>query len=414
MTVPGLHKKQEAPVDGDPVALVAAIAVVPTILEVLCSTTGMGFAAVARVTEDRWIACGVRDTIGFGLAPGGELKIETTVCQTVRQYRNAVVIDDAATDPDWCGHSVSALYGIRGYISVPIILPDGSFFGTLCAVDMRPQSLRNEAVAGMFALFAELIAFHLDAQGRLAQAEALLAREREASVLRDQFIAVLGHDLRNPLASIEAGARLLRKAGLGQKGETILELMEQSTGRMGRLIGNVLDFARSRLGGGMALTRRRDATLAQTLAHVVSEHRTAMPERVIEAEIALHTDVNCDADRIGQLLSNLMGNALTHGASDRPMQVHAVTQGGELELSVVNAGVPIAPEAMEQMFQPFFRGRQADRAAGQEASRDGLGLGLYIASEIARAHGGRLEVESGPVQTRFTFRMPVGEAQAAG
>ena len=102
------------------VAAIARIDVIPTILEVVCRTTGMGFAAIARVTEDRWIACAVRDEIEFGLAPGGELKVETTICDAIRASGQAVVIDHVTADQDFCGHPTPAMYGFQSYISMPI------------------------------------------------------------------------------------------------------------------------------------------------------------------------------------------------------------------------------------------------------------------------------------------------------
>ena len=197
---------------------VARIPAVATILEVVCRTTGMGFAAVARVTEDRWIACDVRDEIQFGLKPGGELKVETTICNEIRQSGNAVVIDHVSRDNVFCSHPTPAMYGFESYISVPIILPGRGFFGTLCAIDPRPARVNTPPVIGMFNLFAELIAFHLDAQERLAASAASLSDERRTAELREQFIAVLGHDLRNPLASIDGGAQLLGKMPLRRVG----------------------------------------------------------------------------------------------------------------------------------------------------------------------------------------------------
>ncbi|MDP1910051.1 MAG: GAF domain-containing protein, partial [Hyphomicrobium sp.] len=152
----------------DDVALISGIDAVPTILEVCCRTTGMGFAAVARVTEDRWVACAVRDEISFGLKPGSELKVETTICDAIRAGGKAIVIDHVAEDQDFCGHPTPALYGFQSYISMPIFRRDGSFFGTLCAIDPRPAKLKNPSIIGMFKLFAELISFHVDAQERLA------------------------------------------------------------------------------------------------------------------------------------------------------------------------------------------------------------------------------------------------------
>src|SRR5277367_373856 len=125
------------------VAAVASIKAIPSLLNIVCRTTGMRFAAVARVTEDRWIACAVRDDIEFGLQPGGELKVETTICHEIRQSHRAVVIDHVAEDEVFAGHHTPALYGFQSYISVPITLADGRIFGTLCAIDPRPARLKN-------------------------------------------------------------------------------------------------------------------------------------------------------------------------------------------------------------------------------------------------------------------------------
>lgn len=378
------------------IAAVQGIAAVPRILEVVCRSTGMGFAAVARVTEQRWICCAVRDEIAFGLTPGGELQLETTICHEIRQSGEAVVIDSVADDLVFCGHHTPAQYGFQSYISMPIILADGSFFGTLCAIDPRPARLNTPQTVGMFKLFAELIATHLDAANRLAASEARLLGEREASELREQFIAVLGHDLRNPLASIAAGTKLLTRGN--RDAAPILALMQQSVARMSALIDNVLDFARGRLGGGIALNRATQS-LEPVLNQVIAELRAGFPESQIDTDFDLTRQVDCDSGRVAQLFSNLLGNALTHGTPGAPVRVRANTHKDEFELSVANAGEPIPPEAINRLFQPFYRVAQD--------SGQGLGLGLYIASEIARAHGGRLDVASSPQETRFTFRMPL-------
>src|SRR4051794_38236207 len=296
------------------VAAISRIEAVPRILEVVCRTTGMGFAAVARVTEDRWIACSVRDEIAFGLRPGGELKVETTICDEIRQSREGVIINHVAEDEVYCRHPTPAMYGFQSYISMPIFLKDGSFFGTLCAIDPKPAKLKNPDVIGMFKLFAEMIAYHLDAGQRLASAEASLLDARAASELREQFIAVLGHDLRNPLASIAAGTRLIKKTPLDEKATTILDMMHKSVERMSALIDNVLDFARGRLGGGLTLSRTRDP-LEPALKHVIDELQSTHPDRIIEAAFEFTQPVHGDRVRIAQLFSNLLGNALMYGAA---------------------------------------------------------------------------------------------------
>ncbi len=146
---------------------IGRIAAVPTMLDVVCRVTGMGFAAVARVTSDRWIACSVKDDIQFGLKPGGELKVETTICHEIRQSGEAVIIDHVAENAQYRAHHTPLQYGFQSYISMPIVLPDGTFFGTLCAIDPRPARLKTPETIGMFKLFAELIAFHLDANAKL-------------------------------------------------------------------------------------------------------------------------------------------------------------------------------------------------------------------------------------------------------
>jgi signal transduction histidine kinase len=376
---------------------IQSIDAVTRILEVVCRTTGMGFSAVARVTEDRWICCAVRDEISFGIAPGGELKVQTTICNEIRYSLQPVVIDNVDSDEVFCDHPTPALYGFKSYVSLPIILANGRMFGTLCAIDPRPAKVNTPQTIGMFKLFAELIAFHLDAIHRLQSSEASLQDERRTSELRDQFIAVLGHDLRNPLASISAGINLLKR-NKPEAAPEILRLMGQSVIRMTTLITNVLDFARGRLGDGLHL-QKESHDLAPFLDHVVSELQSAFPDRIIVADFNLTQPVNCDASRMGQLFSNLLGNALTYGAPDQPVRVAAKTSDGQFELAVANTGDPIAPESFARLFQPFSR--------GTASNQQGLGLGLYIASEIARAHGGTIDAVSTQEETRFTLRMPV-------
>jgi sigma-B regulation protein RsbU (phosphoserine phosphatase) len=229
-------------------------------------------------------------------------------------------------------------------------------------------------------------------------AEGSLFDERHTSALREQFIAVLGHDLRNPLASIDGGLRLIERTPLNDKARAVIAMAHVSVGRMAALIENVMDFARARLGGGCTIDRS-DCDLELVLLHVVQELRTAWTDRIIETEFSLNAPVNCDPGRISQLLSNLTANALTHGAADGPVRVRAVMDDRAFEMSVSNLGTPIPTDAFERLFQPFTRG-------DVRPSQHGLGLGLYIASEIARAHGGVLSAASSPEETRFTFRMP--------
>jgi sigma-B regulation protein RsbU (phosphoserine phosphatase) len=227
-----------------------------------------------------------------------------------------------------------------------------------------------------------------------------LRREHDAAELREQFIAVLGHDLRNPLASISAGARLLDQTAQSEKQRQIIAMMQTTVMRMAKLIDDILDLARGRLGGGIGLEPTAHLPLEPVLVQVVDELRLASSGRTIVTEFRIDRAVNCDRSRIGQMLSNLLGNALTHGASNKPIVVHAETTATSFELWVSNAGETIPASAMDKLFEPFFRGNA-------RASRQGLGLGLYIASQIAKAHGGEMAVTSTAAETRFTFTMPL-------
>jgi sigma-B regulation protein RsbU (phosphoserine phosphatase) len=237
-------------------------------------------------------------------------------------------------------------------------------------------------------------------QGRAAEAVGKLTVEQEAAQLREQFIAVLGHDLRNPLASIVGAARLLRREGQSEKALKVLAMMESSVDRMAGLIDDVMDFARGRLGSGIGLHRNL-APLEPVLRQVVEELEANHPSRDFICEFDLPEAVSFDAGRIGQLVSNLLGNALVHGAPKAPVRLGAVTRAGAFRIWVVNAGPAIPAKAMARLFQPFFRGEV-------RVSQQGLGLGLHIASEIARAHGGTLTVASDETETRFTLEVPSG------
>jgi signal transduction histidine kinase len=361
----------------------------------------MGFAAIAKVTEDRWIACSVLDHIGFGLKAGGELKVETTICHEVRAAQKPVIIDHVDNDEVYREHPTPRQYGFQSYISMPIFLADGRFFGTLCAIDPRPAHVNTPEIIGMFKLFAELIAFHIDASEKLKKAESRLLAERGISELREQFIGVLGHDLRTPLGAISMGVQELKLGALDEDQAWTVGMMARSVARMSDLINDAMDFTRGRLGGGITLETRSDMLVEQVLKHVIEEVRAIWPDRRIDAHFTLRESIQYDRKRIAQLFNNLLANAMTHGKAGTPVTVRVVSGDGRFELSVSNAADPIPPEVLQRLFEPFSRGGSTDY-------KQGLGLGLYIALEIARSHGGALGVISTPEETRFTFTMASG------
>ncbi len=378
---------------------VASISVVPSILEVICRTTGMGFSAVARVTDEKWICCAVRDEIAFGLGVGGELVLESTICHEIRQSGQGVIIDHVELDSHFRTHHTPAMYGFQSYISIPIIRKNGDFFGTLCAIDPKPHVLNTTETINMFKLFAELISFHLDASDKLAISEKSLLEERETAELRDQFIAILGHDLLNPVGAVLNVAQLLLRIPSDERVTRLANIVQDSAYRMKALIENILDFARGRLGEGIILKRQDNEPLEDMLGKVLTELRIIWPNTTIETNFDLGAPVNCDGRRIAQLFSNILGNALSHGEKGQPVKVEAISNNSGFTLSVTNSGDKIPAAVMERLFHPFYRGEV-------EPHKEGLGLGLYISSEIAKAHDGTLSVKSTEEDTCFTLWLP--------
>ena len=362
--------------------------------------------------------------------------IENAPCGYITLHANGRIEHVNLTFLTWSGHAADQMVGKR--FSDFLTIPGRIYYETHIAPLLRMQGFFNEFAIDMLNAVGEPLQMiananeRRDPDGKLLlvrlalikatdrrryEQELLAARElsiaaekatqevlrleQETSDLREQFIAVLGHDLRNPLASISAGARILDRTVRSEKEHQVIAMMQTTVMRMASMIDNVLDFARGRLGGGITLEREAGKPLEPVLTQVVDELRLAWPGRVIEADFAIDRPVNCDRVRIGQLLSNLLGNALTHGAFDEPVVVHAETWDGSFELWVANVGEPIPPASIKKLFEPFFRGKA-------RVSTQGLGLGLYIASQIARAHGGTLTVTSTPTETRFTFSMPLG------
>lgn len=382
--------------DIDAIGKIPAIA---HILEIVCTTTGMGFSAVARVTTDKWVSCAVNDKIDFGLAVGGELLLETTICNEIRQHHKPVIIEHVAEDKEFSRHHTPAMYGFQSYISVPIMLKSGDFFGTLCAIDPKPTKINNTTIVGMFTMFADLIAFHLDAIDQLAISEETLQEKREIAELREQFIAILGHDLRNPLNAISNSAQLLARLNHEDRSQRLVNIIKDSSYRMNGLVENMLDFASGRLGGGITISRTPDEDLEVVLIQVIEEMQAVWPDRNIKLNFDLRHAVSADGKRIAQLFSNLLGNALNYSPPDSTIEITAISNEDEFNLCVANQGKPIPAAAMERLFQPFSRGEV-------EPTQKGLGLGLYIASEIAKAHGGSLNVSSDTEKTCFTLLLP--------
>ena len=240
----------------------------------------------------------------------------------------------------------------------------------------------------------------------LAAERAALAEKNRIQEFQERFLAILGHDLRNPLASIDMGAGILRQSLTEPANIRILDRMQSSSRRMTRMIEQILDLTRSRLAGALEMfPEPMDLRLA--LSRIVEEMRVAFPARVIALD-CLSLRGMWDRDRLEQVFSNLIGNALVHGDPNAPVTVRATMDADQVRVSVHNQGAPIPPEVVTTIFNPFRRGERESRTS----KTAGLGLGLYISHEIVRGHGGRIDVDSTASDgTTFRISLPIHPTQ---
>ena len=223
-----------------------------------------------------------------------------------------------------------------------------------------------------------------------------LATEKANVLLREQLIAVLGHDLRNPLSSIMMAGSMLKNS-VAEDDKQLVSIINQSSLRMRELINNILDFARTRLGEGIIL-KKENILIKPVIEQVINELALSFPRQKINLLCDSNVTVYCDPNRIGQLLSNLVSNALTHGEKGAPISVTLHRDENSFELAIINKGNPIPADMQQHLFEPFSK-------EGKRPSQQGLGLGLYICAEIARAHEATLTCTSNLSETCFRFQM---------
>lgn len=236
----------------------------------------------------------------------------------------------------------------------------------------------------------------------LVRLEVRARRAKEfATTLRERLLAIVGHDLRNPLGAITMGmAVLMRKEGLDPSVFTLVRRIERSAQRMTRLIADVLDFARIQQGRVLPL-ERVPADVHEVVRQVVDEFQLAHPEAVVRLEVGGPVVARVDPERLAEAVSNLVSNAFQHGRGPLTVRVRDA-EPGLLTVEVHNQGPAIPTEDLPRLFDPYAHGRERG-----EPRVGGLGLGLYIAQEIVRGHGGRIEVRSSPEEgTTFAIVVP--------
>lgn len=247
---------------------------------------------------------------------------------------------------------------------------------------------------------------------RRAEEEAVTVRAREMELLttaefRERLIGIIGHDLRNPLNAIVMASTLqLARGHLTDEDARLAKRVVSSGQRMARMIGQLVEFTRARLGGGFTLTLK-ECHLGTICRDIAEELRISSAHEIHQtSEGELHG--RWDADRIAEALSNIAGNAVDHATPGTPVVMHAYGEAGTAVIEITNQGACIPPALLPGIFKAF-------RGEGSQAkpNTDHLGLGLYIASEVAQSHGGTLSVRSSNGATTFTMRLPRTAARAA-
>ena len=222
---------------------------------------------------------------------------------------------------------------------------------------------------------------------------------------RGIFLGILSHDLRNPLGSVRMSAELAMKmGGLNDRQSMLMSQVVESTDRATEIVTHLLDLTRARLGSGLPVVREH--TNLEFIARVIVEEiRTMHPDRVVNIQASGDTEGALDKPRIGQVLSNLLGNAIQYGFKDVPITVIVQGDGDSVVVSVHNYGIPIAPEVVGRIFDSLTRG--SDYNDERYPALFNLGLGLYISKEIVISHQGMISVTSSEKEgTTFTARLP--------
>ncbi len=397
------------------------IAIVPTILEVICNTTGMGFAAVARVTKEKWIACSVRDEIQFGLAPGGELEIQTTICNEIRDSGKLVVIDHVSEDIHFCNHHTPKMYGFQSYISVPIILKTGEFFGTLCSIDPRPASLNNSKTIGMFTLFADLISFHLQSLDLMDQShKAMRDLNQQLVDTKDenrQYHYISHHNLQEPLRKISIFSDLLITASEEmdvEKTKAVARKINQSAQRFSAMMKKLSEFSNLSYGDHSFLS----VDLSEIVSSVCSNLKTEVEKKNAKIKVGPLPVIYGIPLQLEQLFFHLVSNALKFTREDtQPVIQIRFTELGDqsfnktlqsdqsyyVQIQVTDNGIGIEKSELKRIFDIFSQ-------SNLDAGLDGFGIGLAYCFKIVRLHLGAIHVQSRLGEgTTFSVVLPINQ-----
>lgn len=404
---------------------------IPKLLSVICQTTGMGFSAVARVTEDRWITCSSEDHLNFGLKPGDELEVKTTICDEIRQTCTPVIIDNVSEDADFRNHHTPAMYGLQSYISMPIIRRDGTFFGTLCAIDPKPNSLKTFKVREMFVLFADLISFHIETAEQELQNQIILkeksAQLRKTEVQKTEaekiksdiektlieknislekmnneleaFNYISSHDLQEPLRKIQLFADVIESEeanNLSEKAKYAFDKIKVSAFRMQNLINDLLTYSKTKFDE----RRFESKNLNFILNEVIEDLTEEVENKNIQFEIDNLGNLSVIEFQFRQLLYNLLSNSIKFSNPERKLIISVKTKiinssdinfektksnVSYCNLTVSDNGIGFDQEYEDKIFGLF--------QALNTKSLKSTGIGLTIVKRIVENHKGFIKAK---------------------
>ncbi|WP_439583009.1 GAF domain-containing sensor histidine kinase [Dyadobacter bucti] len=388
----------------DDIARVQRIPVVPTLLDVICQSTGMGFAAVARVTESKWVTCSVRDDINFGLAPGSELILKTTICDEIRQSQEAVVIDHVQENEKFCGHHTPLTYGFQSYISFPIVLKSGEFFGTLCAIDPKPAQLDNTRIRGMFAAFADLISFHLQQAELLEESDKAvrnLSRQLTDTIDENrQYRHISNHSLQEPLRKLRVFSGMVVQAIKEkdhEKAEYLASRIHSSAERFSAMIASLSDFT--------LLDDDKQAPELTNLNAPLAVATQLLRFDILDKEASIVSEklpsIHVYPAQIEQLFYHLLHNAIKFSKKDEKPVVSiscsmidssefaGQTGTGQqyVKILIKDNGIDIDSSQLEKVFDMFSQ-------LPVKPGRTGEGVGLTFCRKIIRNHNGFIKAQS--------------------
>ena len=372
-------------------------------------TAGAGLSAETLAILDQ-AACGLLQTDGNGRF----LRANRTFCDWVGYTADALVgrrkLQDLLTMGGKIFHQThwSPLLQMQGSVSevkLEVVHRDGH------TIPMVMNAIRRVAGAGAVHDVAVYVARDRDTYERelvqsrkrlevlVAEATRLQEAAKDRALFAEQMVGIVSHDLRNPLSTIQMGTLLLTRGDVTPNQLNVLGRLSRAADRAHRLIADLLDFTQARLGTGLAVTPR-PVDLHQVISESLDELGQAFPGRLLKHERAGEGLCTLDADRVAQLVGNLVSNAMAYGKPDTAVTVTSSVGRGTCSVAVHNEGPAIPAQLQAGLFKPMARGTDTHE-------RRSVGLGLFIVSEIARAHGGSVSVASAPESgTTFSATFP--------